>query len=296
LDLAGHRLSMDTIRSLVEYEYEKDESVESVAKALAISVRADILQMAMNLVVLERYVYQLTLLSGKVSGFKLDLQQIEYWDRIVNDKIYKTSDCGWRTYEQEDNPHPIEIKYKIGEWLSDMNRAIVSSDFELINIADLVREFVGWQPLSKSSQAVGYYLLYLCMTLSGYDKYALLAMSASEYKSLISSKFWQDRYVKYLADEVDVLVSKIRGAIMGRLNYKLPTVKSRVLLSDRESVLIDAMKQDKLLTVRGARSYIPYVSDDTILRELNSLVKKGIARKKGSTRGAHYILIKKNII
>jgi predicted HTH transcriptional regulator len=35
---------------------------------------------------------------------------------------------------------------------------------------------------------------------------------------------------------------------------------------------------------------LPMISDDTILRDLKELTRKGIAKKQGSTKSARYIL------
>ena len=48
----------------------------------------------------------------------------------------------------------------------------------------------------------------------------------------------------------------------------------------------------EVLTMADARSVLPMVSDDTILRDLTSLVDKKLVRKKGKTKGARYILRK----
>ena len=44
-------------------------------------------------------------------------------------------------------------------------------------------------------------------------------------------------------------------------------------------------------TMKEFRSVLPMISDDTVLRDLTDLIKKGVIKKEGSTKAAKYKLI-----
>ena len=53
---------------------------------------------------------------------------------------------------------------------------------------------------------------------------------------------------------------------------------------------MEQINQGGGIDMNTARQVLPMVSDDTILRELQDLRKKGIIRKVGRTKGVRYVL------
>lgn len=84
-----------------------------------------------------------------------------------------------------------------------------------------------------------------------------------------------------------------------RVNYedflspasKLPIkVPEQIPLSPRQMKIIDYISDNGRVVMRQMRDFLPSISEDTILRDLQLLVKKGIIEKEGSTKSASYIL------
>lgn len=72
---------------------------------------------------------------------------------------------------------------------------------------------------------------------------------------------------------------------------KLPIkVPEQIPLSPRQMKIIDYISDNGRVVMRQMRDFLPSISEDTILRDLQLLVKKGIIEKEGSTKSASYIL------
>ena len=65
----------------------------------------------------------------------------------------------------------------------------------------------------------------------------------------------------------------------------------QVTLSERQLEIVDYIQKTGELQNKAFKDIFPMVSEDTVLREVQELVKKGVIKKTGSTRGAKYILV-----
>ena len=64
----------------------------------------------------------------------------------------------------------------------------------------------------------------------------------------------------------------------------------QVLLSERQVRLMDYIAETGQVRMTEAKEIVPMVSEDTLLRDLLDLIKKGILKKKGKTKKAVYLL------
>lgn len=99
---------------------------------------------------------------------------------------------------------------------------------------------------------------------------------------------WIEYFSQALAIELTRIKEKIKKLsvdlkIKGRLGRQ-------IALSEREMKLIEYLEEYKEITVPQARQILPMISDDTILRDLKDLTKKGIVKKAGKTKAAKYIM------
>jgi len=100
---------------------------------------------------------------------------------------------------------------------------------------------------------------------------------------------WLEFFTYALAVELNQVKEQIeRLSVDGKLKKKLGG--KQVPLTPRQVKLMEYINEQGGITMAAARSLIPMVSEDTILRELQDLRKKGIIRKVGRTKGAKYIL------
>jgi Fic family protein len=99
---------------------------------------------------------------------------------------------------------------------------------------------------------------------------------------------WLSYFTKGVAVELTRVKDKIHKL---SIDTKLKTrLGHQIALSDRQIKIIEYMQEIGYLQNKAFPQLFPMVSEDTILRELQELVRSGIIKKIGVTKGAKYIL------
>ena len=99
---------------------------------------------------------------------------------------------------------------------------------------------------------------------------------------------WLSYFTRGLAIELTKVKEKVqRLSIDIKLKDKLGR---QIILSDRQIKIIEYMQKVGFLQNQAFQTLFPMISEDTILRELQSLLKHGIIKKQGVTKGARYVL------
>jgi len=100
---------------------------------------------------------------------------------------------------------------------------------------------------------------------------------------------WLEFFTLALASELSKLKETIKDlSVDGKLKQLLGG--KQVQLSERQVRLMDYIAETGQIKMTEAKEIIPMVSEDTLLRDLHDLIKKGILKKKGTTKKAIYIL------
>ncbi len=114
---------------------------------------------------------------------------------------------------------------------------------------------------------------------------ALLSVQQHEQTDLT---YWLEYFCYGLAVEID----KIKLQVM-RLSKDLRLKRElgkQVALSERQIILLETLQNQGEITSEDAQMLLPNVSTDTILRDMKDLIKKGVVRKQGVTKGVRYVL------
>ena len=61
-------------------------------------------------------------------------------------------------------------------------------------------------------------------------------------------------------------------------------------LSERQMRLVEYLGDQGSAVMKDLKSVLSMVSEDTVLRDLTDLIKKGIIRKEGATKSARYVI------
>lgn len=99
-------------------------------------------------------------------------------------------------------------------------------------------------------------------------------------------------WLTYFTKGLSVELAKVKEQVKRiSVDVKIKArVGRQVELSDRQIVLMEFLNQNKFIRRLDAKQMLPMISEDTILRELQDLVGKGIISKVGVGRGARYKL------
>jgi len=100
---------------------------------------------------------------------------------------------------------------------------------------------------------------------------------------------WLEYFSLGLSIELSKIKEKVENiSIDARLKERLGG--KPLLLSNRQLKIIEYIQKTGFLQNQAFEQLFPMVSEDTILNELKSLVKSGIIKKHGVTKGAKYIM------
>jgi len=102
--------------------------------------------------------------------------------------------------------------------------------------------------------------------------------------------FWLEYFCEGLALSLGGVRDRVTS-LSRDVRLKSRLGDEQVALSDRQIKIIKlAEKARGRFTTTEAKAWFPMVSKDTVLREINKLVEKGIMVKKGITKGSYYQL------
>ncbi len=99
---------------------------------------------------------------------------------------------------------------------------------------------------------------------------------------------WLEYFTEALAIELTRVKEKVKQLSLDK-KFR-DRLGRQIALSERQITIVEYLKSNEKLFMREARKILPMVSEDTILRDLKDLMKKGILKKKGKTKAAHYFL------
>ena len=119
--------------------------------------------------------------------------------------------------------------------------------------------------------------------------YSVLQKTSNQSKRLDDRNLtsWIEYFTEGLANELACIREKVQRL---SVDLKLKGKMGQVPLNERQLKLVEYVQKYGQVSNREWREFIPMVSDDTILRELKYLMKKGLVKKRGRTKSAYYVL------
>jgi Fic family protein len=99
---------------------------------------------------------------------------------------------------------------------------------------------------------------------------------------------WLEYFVKGVAIELNRVKEKVkRVSTDARIKTKLG---AQVELNERQMIIMEFLHRHGSMQNKDFRKIFPDFSDDTVLREMKFLKKKGLVKKVGGTKKAQYVL------
>lgn len=197
-------------------------------------------------------------------------------------------------------PHSIEVEWQMKDLVHFIQN---ERDIHPVLKTGIVHyEFVRIHPFLDGNGRVGRALSMLVLFREGYDVRKFFSIEEhfdrdpeAYYDSLQSVEkrngeltVWLEYFTGCLAIELTKIKEKIEHiSIDSTLKKKLG---GPVMLTDRQLKIVEYMQQIGYLENKVFANLFPDVSEDTVLREVQDLVKKGIIVKKGRTKGVKYLM------
>lgn len=201
-------------------------------------------------------------------------------------------------------PLPLEIKMQIEEFFDWLNSDKGRDVHPILRAGITHYELARIHPFVDGNGRVARAFALLVLYREGYDVKRFFSIeeyfdkNAEDYYSALQSVAkkngdltpWLEFFTKALAVELNKIKERVRSlSIDFRWRDRLGR---QIALSERQIKLIEFITEKEKLIVRDAREVMPDVSDDTILRDIKDLMKKGVVKKRGSTKNAYYVMKK----
>ncbi len=232
--------------------------------------------------------------------------------KIVVNKILAPQDAGH--YREKDvvirnsitgeisfkPPHSIEVEWQMKDLAHFIQKE--KEIHPVLKTGIVHYEFVRIHPFLDGNGRVGRALSMLVLFKDGYDVRRFFSLEEhfdrdpeAYYDSLQSVDkrngdltVWLEYFTGCLAIELTKIKEKIEHiSIDSTFKKKLG---GPVMLTDRQLKIVEYMQQIGYLENKVFANLFPDVSEDTVLREVQDLVKKGIIVKRGRTKGVKYLM------
>lgn len=164
-------------------------------------------------------------------------------------------------------------------------------------------EFVRIHPFADGNGRVARALSTLILFLEGYDIRQFFSLeeyfdkdALSYYESLQSVEKnngdltkWLEYFTHGLSYELGRIRERVEHvSVDNRLKQKLGG--KPMMLTDRQLKIVEYIQETGFLQNQAFKELFPMISEDAVLLDLKELVKSGLIKKSGVTKGAKYIM------
>lgn len=214
--------------------------------------------------------------------------------------VVKNSATGEITFRP---PPAIEIPFLVTSFLEWLNQTTGDDVHTALKAGITHYEVVRIHPFMDGNGRVARAAATLVLFKEGYDIKRFFALEEyydrepmAYYEALQSVgkangnlNVWLEYFIEGLAIELVRIKEKVKG-LSTDLKIKKSLGGQQIALSERQIKIIEYIQESGFLQNKAFFELFPMVSEDTVLRELKDLLKKGIVVKEGTTKGARYVL------
>lgn len=225
-----------------------------------------------------------------------DDQAGEYRTKQV---VIKNSQTGEVTFRP---PPPIEIPFLMREFLYWINRYGNDEIHPLIRAGTVHHELVRIHPFIDGNGRIARTVATLILFLGGYDIRRFFSLE--EYYDKDALAYYTNlqkasngdltSWLEYFTLGASIEFEKIKEKILKLskdVKLKEKFGGKQIYLTERQVKLVEYIQEVGYLQNQSFSTVFPDVSEDTVLRDLQDLIKKGLIKKIGSTKAARYVIV-----
>ena len=205
-------------------------------------------------------------------------------------------------------PPPAEIPYLIEDFFSWLQSEAAENIHPALKAGVAHYVLVYTHPFTEGNGRTSRAFATLVLMAEGYNIKGLFALeeyfdrhAADYYQSLqavsaqpgeLNDKDqtpWLEFFTSALRDELSKIEEKVKK-LSSDLHLKKKIGGKQIPLNERQIKMVEYMREYGALRIADAKELFPMVSDDTLWRDLRTLIEAGIVEKHGSTKGAYYSL------
>lgn len=214
--------------------------------------------------------------------------------------VVKNSQTGEITFRP---PPAVEVPFLMADFLKWLNSTSYDDVHAALKAGITHYELVRVHPFLDGNGRVARAVATLVLFRGGYDIKRFFSLEEyydreplRYYESLQSvgkasgnMTAWLEYFSEGLAIELTRIKEKIK-ALSTDLKIKRSLGGQQLALTERQIKIVEFIQENGFLQNKSFFELFPMISEDTVLRELKDLIKKGIVRKEGSTKGVKYVL------
>lgn len=228
------------------------------------------------------------------------LEPVHVGDFRKTQVVVKNSQTGEITFRP---PPAIEVPFLISDFTRWLNNAKPDDIHTALKAGITHYEIVRIHPFLDGNGRVARSLATLILFREGYDVKRFFSLE--EYydrepmayydalqtvgKSDGNLTAWLEYFTQGLAIELTRIKEKVKS-LSTDLKIKKSFGGQQLALSERQIKVVEFIQENGFLQNKAFFELFPMISEDTVLRELKDLLKKGIVIKEGTTKGARYVL------
>jgi Fic family protein len=214
--------------------------------------------------------------------------------------VIKNSQTGEITFRP---PPAVEVPFFVADFIHWSN-SITTDDIHPVIKAGITHyELVRIHPFLDGNGRVSRAMALLVLFQNGYDIKRFFSLEEhydrepmNYYEALQTvmamegnQTAWLEYFVEGLAVELTRIKEKVKG-LSTDLKLKKSLGGQQMTLTERQIKVVEYIQENGFLQNKAFFELFPMISEDTVLREIKDLVKKGILTKQGTTKGVRYML------
>ncbi len=217
----------------------------------------------------------------------------------IKQVIIRNSSTGEVTFRP---PPAIEVPFLMRDFLYWLNQTSNEDLHPVLKAGIAHHELVRIHPFIDGNGRVARVLATLILFLGGYDIRRFFSLeeyydrdSASYYHNLQKASAgdltsWLEYFTFGAAYEFEKVKEKILK-LSKDVKLKEKIGNQQIFLNERQVKIIEYIQDVGYLQNKAFSILFPDYSEDTILRDLQELIKRNIVKKIGSTKGAKYVMV-----
>lgn len=225
-----------------------------------------------------------------------DDQMGEYRNKQV---IIKNSSTGEVTFRP---PPPLEVPFLMREFVYWLNKDNKDRLHPVLKAGIAHHELVRIHPFIDGNGRVARVLATLILLLGGYDIRRFFSLeeyydkdAVSYYHNLQKASSgdlttWLEYFTFGAATEFEKIKEKILK-LSKDVKLKEKFGGKQIYLTERQMKLVEYIQEVGYIQNQIFKDIFPDISEDTVLRDLQDLIKKGLIKKIGSTKAARYVIV-----
>ncbi len=204
-------------------------------------------------------------------------------------------------------PEPSEVAKQAVDFLDWFNSDLAKKLSPILKAGIVLYEIVRIHPFTEGNGRTARAIATLSLFKDDYDVKRFFSLEEyydedlpSYYRALQSASdqlvvdeaerdltAWLEYFTEGLSVEINRIKEKVKKL---SVDLRLKGRQGQIALNSRQIKIIEYLDKNSQINNAIFRELFPMVSDDTILRDLKGLMASKIVKKKGSTKGAVYVL------